>query len=45
MANNEPFKAVVIGNAGVGKSRLTYFYVHREQKWDQRPENLAFELF
>ena len=31
VAHNEPFKAIVIGNAGVGKSRLTYFYVHKQQ--------------
>ena len=30
VANNEPFKAIVIGNAGVGKSRLTYIYVHQK---------------
>ena len=29
VAYNEPFKAIVIGNAGVGKTRLTYFYVHK----------------
>mmetsp|Transcript_9693 Transcript_9693/g.13239 ORF Transcript_9693/g.13239 Transcript_9693/m.13239 type:complete len:100 (+) Transcript_9693:261-560(+) len=45
VASNEPFKAIVIGNAGVGKSRLTYFYVHKEQPGKHRPSSLAFELF
>lgn len=45
VAYNEPFKAIVIGNAGVGKTRLTYFYVHKQQPETKRGENLSLELY
>lgn len=39
VANNEPLKAIVVGNAGVTKSRLTYYYVNEQQPI----EGISFE--
>lgn len=43
MANGDVFKAIVIGNHGVGKTRMTYIYVNGEQPPEQ--ETVGCEYF
>jgi len=46
VANGEAFKAIVIGNADVGKSRMTYLFINEEQpQQDKTRETVGIEYY
>ena len=45
VANGEAFKVIVIGNASVGKTRMTYLFVNNELPPVNKQESLAVEFY
>ena len=45
VANGEAFKAIVIGNAGVGKTRMTYLFVNERLLTEETKETVGVEFF
>jgi len=45
VANGEAFKAIVIGNADVGKSRMTYLFVNDELPPQDKSETVGIEYY
>ena len=45
VANGEAFKAIVIGNANVGKTRMTYLYVNNELPPVTKQQTIGVEFY
>lgn len=45
VADGEAFKAIVVGNAEVGKTRMTYLFVNNQQLSDDKKETIGKEKY